>query len=107
MHAEALRGHIDTMVLAALRTGPAHGYALVRQLAEQSDGVFTLGEGTVYPALHRLEGDGLVNSRWTQEAGRKRRVYHLTAAGEASLAERRGDWRVFAGGMNALLEGAS
>ena len=107
MHAEALRGHIDTMVLAALRAGPAHGYALVRQLADRSSGVFTLGEGTVYPALHRLEADGLVASSWTRHAGRRRRVYRLTTAGETSLVERRSDWRVFAGGMNALLEGSA
>ena len=62
MQAEALRGHIDTMVLATLRRGPAHGYALVRELAEQSAGTFTLGEGTLYPSLHRLEHDGLVAS---------------------------------------------
>ena len=107
MHAEALRGHIDTMVLAVLRSGPAHGYALVRQLAEQSAGAFTLGEGTLYPALHRLEHDGLIEGRWTKHVGRRRRVYQLTTAGEVSLAERRGDWKAFAGGMNALLEGAS
>jgi PadR family transcriptional regulator PadR len=105
MHPEALRGHIDTMVLAGLRAGPAHGYALVRELAEQSDGVFELGEGTVYPALHRLEGDGLIESSWTRHAGRRRRVYELTGAGNAALSERRSDWRQFARGMNALLEG--
>lgn len=107
MHAEALRGHIDTMVLAVIRSGPAHGYALVRQLAEQSAGAFTLGEGTLYPALHRLEHDGLIEGSWTKHDGRRRRVYRLTTAGEASLAERCGDWKAFAGGMNALLEGAS
>jgi PadR family transcriptional regulator, regulatory protein PadR len=105
MHAEALRGHIDTMVLAVLRTDPAHGYALIRQLEEQSAGAFALGEGTLYPALHRLEHDGLIKGNWSKHAGRRRRVYHLTTAGEASLAERRGDWKAFAGGMNALLEG--
>ena len=107
MHAEALRGHIDTMVLAVLRSGPAHGYVLVRQLAEQSAGAFTLGEGTLYPALHRLEQDGLIEGSWTTHDRRRRRVYRLTTAGEASLVERRGDWKAFAGGMNALLEGAS
>jgi PadR family transcriptional regulator, regulatory protein PadR len=107
VNAEALRGHIDTMVLAALRGVPAHGYALVGRLAEQSDGAFTLGEGTVYPALHRLEADGLIASSWTRHAGRRRRVYRLTAAGESSLADRRGEWRVFTGGMNALLDSSA
>jgi PadR family transcriptional regulator PadR len=107
MHPEALRGHIDTMVLAGLRTGPAHGYALVRALAAQSDGVFELGEGTVYPALHRLEGDGLITSTWSKHEGRRRRVYELTRAGEDALSDRHRDWRSFARGMNALLDGAS
>ena len=107
MQAEALRGHIDTMVLATLRRGPAHGYALARELAERSAGTFTLGEGTLYPSLHRLEHDGFVASEWTKHAGRRRRVYRLTNAGEASLVERRSDWKAFARGMNALLEGSA
>jgi DNA-binding PadR family transcriptional regulator len=106
MHPEALRGHVDTMVLAALRPGPAHGYALVAGLAEQSAGVFELGEGTVYPSLHRLERDGLIESRWVKHSGRRRRIYELTRAGEVALGDRRRDWRLFARGMNALLEGS-
>ncbi len=107
MHPEALRGHIDTMVLAALRAGPAHGYALVRELATRSEGVFELGEGTVYPSLHRLEADGLIESSWTKHAGRRRRVYVLTQSGDAALADRHRDWRAFARGKNALLDGHS
>jgi PadR family transcriptional regulator, regulatory protein PadR len=107
MHAEALRGHIDTMVLAALRAGASHGYALVVDLGERSDGVFELSEGTVYPSLHRLERHGLVKSRWVNHAGRRRRVYELTGAGELALGDRQRDWRMFARGMNALLEGAT
>src|ERR1700710_507412 len=100
MHPEALRGHIDTMVLAALRAGPAHGYALVTGLAERSDGVFELGEGTVYPSLHRLERAGVIEARGVKHAGRRRRVYELTTAGEIALGDRQRDWRVFARGMN-------
>jgi PadR family transcriptional regulator, regulatory protein PadR len=107
MHPEALRGHIDTMVLAALRSRPAHGYALVGELAAGSDGVFELGEGTVYPALHRLERAGLVESSWVKHAGRRRRIYALTGAGEKALGDRDRDWRLFARGMNALLEGST
>jgi PadR family transcriptional regulator, regulatory protein PadR len=106
MHPEALRGHVDTMVLAALRSGPAHGYALVAGLAEQSGGVFELGEGTVYPSLHRLERDGLIESRWVKHSGRRRRIYELTRAGEVALGDRERDWLLFARGMNALLEGS-
>jgi DNA-binding PadR family transcriptional regulator len=107
VRSEELKGHIDTMVLAALRAEAAHGYALVQRLRDGSDGVFELGEGTVYPALHRLERDGLVESSWTRAAGRRRRVYALTRAGQDALAERRGEWQSFARGMQALLEGGA
>jgi PadR family transcriptional regulator, regulatory protein PadR len=105
MRSEALKGHIDTMLLAALRDDAQHGYALVQRLKERSDGVFDLGEGTVYPALHRLEREGLIESSWTRAAGRRRRVYSLTRAGRDALVERRGEWGSFARGMQALLDG--
>jgi PadR family transcriptional regulator, regulatory protein PadR len=92
-----LRGHLDLLLLATLaRTGPAHGYALITALRDGSDGTFDLPEGTVYPALHRLERDGSVQSRWIAEAGRRRRVYDLTASGHAALAAKRREWRIFA-----------
>jgi DNA-binding PadR family transcriptional regulator len=100
-----MRGHIDTIVLAALGRGPAHGYALVRAVETASDGVFALGEGTVYPALHRLEKDGLISGRWAQHEGRRRRIYELTPAGWEALAERRVSFDRFAHGMRALLNG--
>jgi PadR family transcriptional regulator PadR len=105
MRSEALKGHIDTMVLAALRDEAQHGYALVQRLKERSDGIFDLGEGTIYPALHRLEREGLIESSWTRAAGRRRRVYSLTRSGRAELVERRGEWGAFARGMQALLDG--
>lgn len=99
-----LRGHLDLLLLATLRrTGPAHGYALISGLREQSGGAFDLPEGTVYPALHRLERDGLVSSQWDASIARKRRIYRLTPAGEAALAVRHREWRVFARGMRAVL----
>ena len=70
------------MLLATLgRTGPTHGYGLIAALRQDSDGTFDLPEGTVYPALHRLEKTGDVSSAWSSESGRKRRVYQLTGAG--------------------------
>ena len=85
--------------------GPAHGYALVRRLEERSEGLLELGEGTIYASLHRLERDGLVESSWTTRAGRRRRVYELTASGAAALEQRAGDWHRFARGMRAILGG--
>ncbi|MGN6677727.1 MAG: PadR family transcriptional regulator [Streptosporangiaceae bacterium] len=99
-----LRGHLDLMLLATLRdVGPAHGYAIIANLRERSLGVFDLPEGTVYPALHRLERDGLISSEWHARAPRRRRVYQLTTAGAKALAARRLDWREFARGMQVLL----
>src|SRR2546425_12523382 len=89
-----LRGHLDLLLLGTLRqTGPAHGYALICALRERSAGVFDLPEGTVYPALHRLERDGLVSSEWDTSAPRRRRVYSLTPDGAAALAAKRREWR--------------
>jgi PadR family transcriptional regulator PadR len=103
VHGEPLKGHLDTMLLAALRDGPAHGYALVRLLEQRSDGIFVLGEGTIYPALRRLERSGLLTSGEAVVEGRTRRTYGLTRAGQAALREQELDWNRFAHGMSALL----
>jgi PadR family transcriptional regulator PadR len=78
------------------RTGPSHGYALITALRDNSSGTFDLPEGTVYPALHRLERDGSVVSRWSEDAPRRRRVYELTQSGRAALTDREREWTVFA-----------
>lgn len=94
-------------MLAVLSSGPAHGYALIELLRERSSGFFELPEGSVYPALHRLERAGLVESDWSAEGGRRRRVYVLTARGRGAVAERRREWRSFAAAVNAVFgEGA-
>ena len=99
-----MRGHLDLLLLATLRDGgPAHGYAIIASLRERSGGAFDLPEGTVYPALYRLERDGHVESEWDASAARRRRVYSLTPAGASVLAARRRDWRDFTRGMGAVL----
>ena len=103
MRGEALKGHLDGMLLAALAAGPAHGYMVIESLREASGGAFDLPEGTVYPALHRLEQARLIKSRWSRSSGRPRRIYGLTAKGRQVLADRRGEWRTFAGAMDAVL----
>jgi len=99
-----LRGHLDLLILATLRhVGPVHGYALIAALRERSNGTFDLPEGTVYPALHRLEGDGLISSEWSTNGPRRRREYRLTAAGAAAIAVKQREWTVFQRGMRAVL----
>ena len=103
MKAEALKGHLDALVLATLEDGPLHGYAVIERLRGRSDGAFDLAEGTVYPVLHRLEAEGLLSSAWSDAAGRRRRVYRLTRRGRTALARQRDEWRRFAGAVEAVL----
>jgi len=105
MQGEALKGHLDLLLLAALEGRPAHGYAVVETLRRRSAGTFDLPEGTLYPALHRLEGAGLVSSRWTEDSGRRRRVYQVTAQGRKRLAKRQAEWQSFADAVNGVVGG--
>ncbi|HEY1775750.1 MAG TPA: PadR family transcriptional regulator [Solirubrobacteraceae bacterium] len=103
MRAEALKGHLDGLILATLKEGPAHGYAVAQALRARSGGTFDLPEGTLYPALHRLERAGFVSSEWSTEAGRRRRTYRLTRSGAKTLEERRHEWRALSSAIEAVL----
>ncbi len=103
MRAEALKGHLDGLLLAALEPGALHGYAVIETLRDGSSGHFDLPTGTVYPALHRLEAAGLVTSQWSVVAGRRRRTYALTAAGRSALSGQRSAWEEFSGAVSTLL----
>ena len=105
MTAETLKGHLDLLLLAAVQPAAAHGYAIAERLRARSDGAFDLPEGTLYPALHRLERAGLLTSRWSEVNGRRRRVYQLTQKGQRSLATRHGEWRAFARAVEAVVGG--
>jgi transcriptional regulator len=107
MEGEMLKGHLDMIVLAALAAGSAHGYAVIEEIRRKTGGAFDLPEGTIYPALHRLEQAGLLASRWvTAESGRKRRVYSLTKRGNRALGERRAVWEQFSAAIGDLLGGS-
>jgi transcriptional regulator len=103
MNPEALKGHLDLLLLAAIEGRPAHGYAIAETLRTRSGQTFNLPEGTLYPALHRLERAGLLASRWSELNGRRRRVYQLTAKGQRALAKRQTEWTTFAQAMNAVV----
>ena len=103
MEGEILKGHLDMIVLAALAGGPAHGYAVIQEIHRRSGGAFDLPEGTVYPALHRLEKNGLLSSHWTvADSGRKRRTYTLTRRGRAALMDQRATWHRFSVAISGL-----
>jgi PadR family transcriptional regulator PadR len=103
MRAETLKGHLDALLLAVLAEGPRHGYAVIEELRTGSGGAFDLPKGTVYPALHRLEQAGLVKGTWSAESGRRRRTYHLTAAGRRRLGTERTTWQQFSAAMSTIL----
>ncbi|HLZ71777.1 MAG TPA: PadR family transcriptional regulator [Dehalococcoidia bacterium] len=107
MRAELLKGHLDLLLLTIVSERPAHGYAIIAALREHSAGAFDLPEGTVYPALHRLERAGLLSSGWAPGANRSRRVYAITALGAEALQERRQTWGAFARGVEAVLGGTA
>jgi len=97
-------GHLDLLLLAVLgRGGPQHGYAVIGGLRDASDGEFDVPEGTIYPALHKLERDGLVKSEWSVVEGRRRRVYALTGNGRATLSAKKKEWTIFRRGVEAVL----
>ena len=103
MEGEILKGHLDMIVLAALASGPAHGYAVIQEIYRRSGGAFDLPEGTIYPVLHRLEKNGLLTSHWTiADSGRKRRTYTLTRRGRGALADQRATWQRFSAAVSGL-----
>jgi len=102
MAGEALRGHLDLLLLTSIEAGARHGYAIAEQLQRASFGEFDLPDGTIYPALHRLSDAGLLTSEWS-ENGRRRRLYALTAEGSKALARERTSWENFERGVRGVL----
>jgi DNA-binding PadR family transcriptional regulator len=96
MRADVLKGHLDLLLLAIVEDGPFHGYAVIEELRRRTDGTIDLPEGTIYPALHRLERAGLLASSWSEVNGRRRRSYALTSPGKKAAREKRREWSTFA-----------
>ena len=104
---DALRGHLETLALAALEEGEAHGFEILRRLEETGAGALKLKEGSLYPALYRMEEAGLIKSAWEStpagQRGPRRRVYRLTSKGTRQLAKSRGEWVVFSRVIGTIL----
>jgi DNA-binding PadR family transcriptional regulator len=103
MRGDVLKNHLELLVLTTLKRGPGHGYSIIRAIRERSAGEFELLEGSLYPALHRLEVDGLVTSKWSEVGGRKRRVYKLSRKGRSALDAQERGWRRFEQATNLVL----
>jgi PadR family transcriptional regulator len=102
VRADVSRGHLDLLLLGAVAKEPLHGYAIVEAIRDASEGAFDLGEGTVYPALYRLEAAGLLASDASTVNGRRRRTYRLTAKGRRELAAQRREWSDFVRAVDAV-----
>lgn len=104
---DQLRGHLESLILAVLAAGPAHGWDICRSLDVTSGGALALKEGSLYPALYRLERRGLVTAQWVKEPGGgrgpRRRVYRLSPKGKRALVTARGEWQQFATVVTAIL----
>jgi len=107
MRADLLRGHLDGLLLAVLADAPGHGYELSRRLTQRSGGELGVHEGSLYPALHRLERGGLVKSSWSSGEGRRRRIYQLTSAGRRTAMQTRQEWRAFSAAVDRVLGSAA
>ena len=103
MRADSTQGQLEGLLLGVMAGGPAHGYRVIELLRERSGGAFDLPEGTVYPALHRLERAGLLASAWDSQSGRRRRVYRITERGQGELVGNRERWQRFSQAVGDVL----
>src|SRR5215471_5605960 len=100
IHGDKLRGHLETLILATLERGEAHGLEILRRLEASGSGVLKLKEGSLYPALYRLESAGEIAGAWEKQQqpgrrGARRRLYRLTPKGSRKLQRGRGEWQTF------------
>jgi PadR family transcriptional regulator PadR len=101
---DALRGSLDLLVLKTLSLAPLHGWGISQRVQQISDGVLEVNQGSLYPALQRLEKEGLITSDWgITENNRRARYYELTAAGRRALGDEVESWRRFAAAVEIIL----
>jgi len=103
--ADLLQGTLDLLILKTLSWGPAHGYAVARWIEQLTGEVLRIGEGSLYPALHRLEERGWLSSTWhLSSTNRRTKVYRLTAKGRLQLRAEAGAWTQFAEAVYKVLK---
>jgi PadR family transcriptional regulator, regulatory protein PadR len=98
------KGSTDVLILSVLENEAKYGYQIMRELEQSSEGFFTMTAALLYPALHQLEQDGMVNSEWLSGQGKRRRKYYqLTPAGHRALADNRSTWKNFVEHISMVL----
>jgi transcriptional regulator len=103
MDSRLLSGTVEMLILDVISHDSTYGYEIAQQVLGRSSGYFQLTEGSLYPALHRLERQRLVSAYWEEIAGRRRKYYRLTPAGKKALAAKRDEWAEFARGVSGVL----
>jgi PadR family transcriptional regulator PadR len=103
MDTRFLTGMVETLILEIIGQSATYGYEIAQTVAGRSQGYFEFKEGSLYPALHRLERQKLLASFWEEADNRRRKYYKLTAAGQKALAARKQEWRAFSTGVNSIL----
>ena len=104
---DALRGSLDLLVLKTLSLTAMHGWGISLRIQQISKGVLEVNQGSLYPALQRLEKSGLIDSEWgVTDNNRRARFYRITAAGRRALGQELESWRKFAAGLEAVLREA-
>jgi len=104
---QALDGNVEALLLAILESGPSYGYAIVKELNQRAEEILKLGEGTIYPVLHRMEDKELITAKWRlAENGRQRKYYRLTPKGRRALASSREQWQTLSAVMTKVLGSA-
>lgn len=103
METSFLNGTVELLLMAVIAEGPNYGYEITQRVLARSGGRFDLKEGSLYPALHRLERERLLESYWTEHDGRRRKYYRVTTLGKKTLAARRREWLNFAQGVQGVL----
>ena len=102
---ELLKVNIDSLLLSLIGQKPMYGYQIIKELDKKSLGYFKFKEGTLYPALHRLERKGLIGGTWELlPSGRQRRYYHITERGSSLFAEKKSQWLDFSAAMNLIIQ---
>jgi PadR family transcriptional regulator PadR len=104
---ELLKGNTPTLILTVLNDGPRHGYAIAHEIERRSGDALKFKHGTLYPALHTLEIDGLIEGAWEHSVDRPKKVYRITESGEAELAQRRKAWLTFSTAINNVVGGTN
>lgn len=105
---ELLKGSTEHLILSLIGQEPLYGYRLIKEIEKRSGGYFKFKEGTLYPALHRLEKDKLIQGKWQKNSnGQERRYYYLTVKGQRALDEKRAEWQGFAAAVNLIVEPAN